>query len=351
MSNLHSSKDKLPSLKASEEKSVDPHSIGASKSVSFLPPQTLRWINKRRPASEEETAKFMTASRALQLRNVFRSLDFDGSGSIELDELKQAINFVAKPRDGGAPIIDDPDKINKFFESMDLDGNGAVDFNEFLIGMTAQEESSSQQVARMQQAFFDFANMHRRQMIIETVEKDVKSDLEKFTELKNLFSIQFLREEPVLRTVEEQIKKAQSIAMEEMKEMSSETRRTRAVELVRSKNAASYFNCENANSRNDPMTVSAALRKSRIDDGEVVTLRVEKKVRDSMSKYRLDNPYVGFTPSLRTVKSDSQLRYGALLEARGLKTGLSKQAVMLPPVSMKEQIHQRALSTSNGPSS
>lgn len=122
--------------------SKSPAAPPPANSISLLPPATLRWINKRRVAGEDDNAKILSGSTALQLKTIFRSLDFDGSGEIEIKELKEAINYVAKSSEGGTPLIDNPEKINSFFESMDLDGNGAVDLNEFMIGMTASNEEN-----------------------------------------------------------------------------------------------------------------------------------------------------------------------------------------------------------------
>ena len=70
-------------------------------------------------------------------------LDVDGSGSIDLKELREAVSYVAANDTSKDPIFKDPQKLIEFFNSMDTDGNGAVDFNEFLTGMTAEGASGS----------------------------------------------------------------------------------------------------------------------------------------------------------------------------------------------------------------
>jgi len=70
-------------------------------------------------------------------------LDVDGSGSIDLKELREAVGYVAANDTSKDPIFKDPKKLIDFFNSMDTDGNGAVDFNEFLTGMTAEGASGS----------------------------------------------------------------------------------------------------------------------------------------------------------------------------------------------------------------
>jgi hypothetical protein len=72
--------------------------------TSYLTPDALRWMNKRR-ANAGSSVAHITPSRALQLRAIFRGLDFDGSGEISLDELKEAVQYVADADDGGEPLF------------------------------------------------------------------------------------------------------------------------------------------------------------------------------------------------------------------------------------------------------
>jgi Ca2+-binding EF-hand superfamily protein len=333
-----------PVVAIAEEEEENDNNISNSKSVSFLPPNTLRWLNRRRPA-EEGAAKVMSASRALQLRNVFTSLDFEGNGEIGLGELKEAIFFVARPRDdGAAPLIEDPDKICKFFESMDVDGNGAVDFNEFLFGMTSGEEDDTK-MRKVQQAFFEFANMHNRQMILESVADESVSDLDKFEKMKTLFSIKFLQEEEGIKSVEDQIKHAQTLARKEMKEMHSANSKSRNIEMARARRAAIHFQHEQSNKRCDPMSVEVAIRKSKISDVYMATKRVEHKIERHLSHFPIEARINTYQSVLE--KTDAQVQFGALLESQRIKGGLTEQSLMLPPLSIRKQIHNNAVQNMN----
>ncbi len=150
--------------------------------VSFLTPEAFSWMNKRRPNAKNSSAKeYIPPSKALMLKQIFRGLDFDGSGDIALDELKEAITYVASNHaEGEKPIFEDVQKVTKFFEAMDTDGSGAVDFNEFLIAMTSQgKDSANTDMNRMQHAFKDFAKQHRRQKLIDRLEDRTLGDIER----------------------------------------------------------------------------------------------------------------------------------------------------------------------------
>jgi len=150
--------------------------------VSFLTPEAFSWMNKRRPNAKNSSAKeYIPPSKALMLKQIFRGLDFDGSGEISLDELKEAVTYVADNHtEGENPIFEDVEKVTKFFEAMDTDGSGAVDFNEFLIAMTSQgKDSASTDMNRMQEAFKDFAKIHRRQKLVDRLEDKGLSDLDR----------------------------------------------------------------------------------------------------------------------------------------------------------------------------
>ena len=321
-----------------EESADEPRNeITASKSVSFLPPDTLRWLNRRRPAGDN-AVQVMTASRAMQLRNVFQSLDFDGGGEIELDELKEAINFVAKPRGSGPPLIDDPVKINKFFESMDVDGNGAVDFNEFLVGMTSGGGDDNQ-MEKMQQAFFEFANLNLRQTILEQVNDKGVSDLVKFQEMKKLFAIKFVKEEENIRSVEEQIKHAQQCAIKEMKELrGGPNGKQRSLEMNRARMATMHFTSETSNAKHEPLSIQAVVEKSKLRDVDNVRKRIEKQIHKHLAKYPLNSRTPTYEHDICVDKPVSQIKFGALLESQRIKGGLTAKQVVLPPISMKKQI-------------
>ena len=59
--------------------------------VSFLKPDAVRWMNARRPNAAHSKKEYISANRIIQLRSIFRGLDFDASGELSLVELKEAV--------------------------------------------------------------------------------------------------------------------------------------------------------------------------------------------------------------------------------------------------------------------
>ena len=145
--------------------------------------------------------------RVLQLRSIFRGLDFDGSGEIDIDELKDAVKFVANADTGSPPLIEKPEEIVQLFESMDIDKNGTVDFDEFLVGMTTSSAAGAVGSAKMANAFFDFANQHRRQTIVDQINDKKAPTDERYNALRKLYNMKYLKDEPSDATTDDIIKK------------------------------------------------------------------------------------------------------------------------------------------------
>jgi Ca2+-binding EF-hand superfamily protein len=228
-------------LKAHEEKQN-------RRAFSYLSADAVRWMQKRRPAADSSAKNFIPPSRVLQLRAIFRGLDFDGSGEIDLDELKDAVRFVASKDSGdsGPPLFEHPEQIVDLFESMDIDKNGNVDFDEFLIGMTSEVANSSGGMggARMQSAFFDFANKHRRETIVEKINDTSMNTQERYNELRKLYNMKYLKEEPKDGEVSEMIEKMKKEAEAQKKEMNQAAEKYRRAELNRARAAFIYFENE-----------------------------------------------------------------------------------------------------------
>ena len=130
---------------------------------------------------------------------------------------------------------------------MDIDRNGTVDLKEFLIGMTSQgsgEDGISKQ-AKLQQAFFDFANKHRRQLIVNRVANERISDLVKLKDLKTLFGIMYFKDEASVETVDEQINRVTEQVKKEMRELNTGVQKQfRHKEIVRAREAALFFDAK-----------------------------------------------------------------------------------------------------------
>lgn len=336
---------KLPSI--NEDVSVDTKQSIQTKAVSFLSGDTLRWMSKHRKKNGT-TFNIVAPSRALQIRSIFRGLDFDNSGSISLQELKEAVLFVGNSK---TSVIENPEKINKFFESMDTDGDGTVDYNEFLLGMTATQNDSAGNTssnAKLQQAFCEFANQHRRQLIIEHMNDTKVPDIERYNQLHKIFSIQFTQKEEKLFTVEDEIRKAKEEAEGEIKEMKQIQKRARKAEVMRSRSAALYFSAQK-NAR-DPLSVESTMEKSNIND-PLVKCGLRSQLLNRMTKYSLNDAETYIPTSLGFSESSGEMKLRAISEVQLSKTGSSKDLLGgLPPVSIRKahRMHKQEMVARRG---
>ena len=106
-----------------------------------------------------------------QLAEMFNHLDYDGNGTIELDEIRQALQLISYNEQKAEEILEK-------FVLMDADGSGELDFEEFVMVMSSDQqgrgffttlkEEKNQGVAN--QAFYEFATTYRREMLLEIIE-------------------------------------------------------------------------------------------------------------------------------------------------------------------------------------
>ena len=59
-------------------------------------------------------------------------MDFNGGGSVDINEFKAAISYVNAAFPDGSINFGDAHQINALFRAMDTDGSGDVDFGEFM---------------------------------------------------------------------------------------------------------------------------------------------------------------------------------------------------------------------------
>jgi len=72
----------------------DEQELTQSKSVSFLDPYSIQWMNRHRPLGGVTNGgaslmAHLTPAQALNYREIFNNLDFDGSGGISLEEMEE----------------------------------------------------------------------------------------------------------------------------------------------------------------------------------------------------------------------------------------------------------------------
>jgi len=329
--------DKSVSTKTDEE-------MFSKQTVSFLTPEAISWMNKRRP-NASNMKKHVNPSRVLQLRAVFNGLDFDGSGELTLEELKEAVDFVSKNNDGGPPIFEDPEKMKQFFKDMDTDGSGAIDFQEFLVGMTSTGDGEgSKDNQRMQEAFYKFATQHRRTQILNEVNDDGISDLTRYGQMRNLFEIKFFRDEVgECNTIEEKIKRAKEEAAAERKKLGEESYKMRNKEKARTRAAkiAFTFDREYKDKSSVLSNLSNLLEDSYKEEKGVEEIIARNRLIKRLQKFSLKN--IGtFEPPLSIHMSTEKIKGNARKEAMIIKhNGACVTKSALPPISIKKQIEIR----------
>ena len=231
---------------AAEEELAEQADVMNRRAFSFMSGEQIRWMSKRKPSGKTAIKPFVPPSRVIQLRSIFKGLDIDGSGEISLQELKDAVRYVAQAKTGsGPPLIKDPEAIAALFESMDIDGNGVVDFEEFVLGMTAPTTDggpSVKDINALQAAFYDFANQHRRTMIVDKLKDTSIPASVRYDEFRKLYAIKFLRDDDSgALTLEDKIKYAEKEAAAEKSQMAAASNVIRRKEVMRARAASIAF--------------------------------------------------------------------------------------------------------------
>ena len=143
-------------------------------------------------------------------------------------------------------LIEKPEEIVQLFESMDIDKNGTVDFDEFLVGMTTSSAAGAVGSAKMANAFFDFANQHRRQTIVDQINDKKAPTDERYNALRKLYNMKYLKDEPSDATTDDIIKKMKMEAEQQKKDMNAAAEKYRRAELNRARAAAIFFDSDEA---------------------------------------------------------------------------------------------------------
>lgn len=298
--------------------------------VSFLPPETIKWMAKRRPGhlAGGRAQALVTPSRALQLKQIFRGLDFDGSGEISLEEMQDAIRYVAE----SDPSMN-ATKINNFFASMDTDGNGSIDFGEFLIAMSVDngDTSSAEQSDKMQEAFFSFATNHRRQQLIERIDSKAIPVLERYHDFYKLFEFSTMPQKQNSNIADE-LQRAKQDAKAEKLEMGIEHWRARRKEFELSRRAHLFFEWSRK-AENKDGSFNRLIKNSEILNPKDFSRRGHNILKDRMSKYSLNNDHT-YMPPLKSMGRSPGLAVESMIMTQNLRKSQEVMAA-LPPVSMR----------------
>jgi hypothetical protein len=141
--------------------------------VSDLPNDSLKWIKQRRTMDSNQRV-VISYIRNRQLLEMFKTLDFNSNGSIELSELKEAINY-AKQRMTGGDAIKHFQNLDKVFEDMDDNGDGTVDYQEFAKGMTGTANSvfdrvSAFEIDKLFTLFIEYGAIRCREITVKAID-------------------------------------------------------------------------------------------------------------------------------------------------------------------------------------
>jgi hypothetical protein len=145
--------------------------------VSNLSYDSLRWIKKRRTMDSNQRV-VISYIRNRQLREMFKKLDFNGHGSIELEELTDAIHYV-KSRITEGDGVKYFQNLDQIFADMDDNGDGTVDYQEFTKGMTGTSNSvfdkiSAFDIEKLFMAFIEYGEMRGRELAVENIDGKAK---------------------------------------------------------------------------------------------------------------------------------------------------------------------------------
>lgn len=139
--------------------------------------------------------------------------------------------------------------------------------------------------------FFDFANQHRRQMLLENI-KGINigaTELEKYDDMKKLFAITYFKTETYELTLEDKLARAKADAKKDKADLNMNPlhQERRLAEICRARESASYFRAERAAEHNEFNVVLASLQDSNVPRAERVSVRIESKIRRTAAKLHL----------------------------------------------------------------
>jgi Ca2+-binding EF-hand superfamily protein len=344
-----SSSNSLQSIDhAGGEGEKDPGSPGSPatlKNMTMLPPDSIRWMNRRRPLSQTiSKPSHIPPHQASQLREMFDGLDFDGGGEIDLKEFKDAIAYVSEHSTVGTnAILGDPKNVTAIFRAMDADGSGTVDFDEFVLAMTADNNSNSSSggptdLSKLRSTFYDFANVHRRQNMLEVIKDKTSSDRVKFQEFERLFEVQYFSAEEINLSVEEQVAKTTKEVMKEKKKLGKLYKESRHKEIVRSRAA----DCITKSEKQRMARYHKPGTKFEIPDINKSSQQYQKRKQFSE---KMEDFSIAKRTYLPSVSDKTQIRRHQANTLNTLRTSRSvdKQLLIPPAVSVRKEWDLKAL--------
>ncbi|RRT42833.1 hypothetical protein BHE74_00051726 [Ensete ventricosum] len=86
-----------------------------------------RAMNKLKKVALKVVAESLSEEEIMGLKEMFKSMDIDNSGTITFEELKAGL-----PKLGNLGINIPESEIRQLMEAADVDGNGSIDYIEFI---------------------------------------------------------------------------------------------------------------------------------------------------------------------------------------------------------------------------
>ena len=312
------------------------------KNMTMLPPDSIRWMNKRRPLNQVITKpRHIPPHLASQLREMFDGLDFDGGGEIDMKEFKEAIAYVTKYSSvATSEILGDPKNVAAIFRAMDADGSGQVDFDEFVLAMTADKSNSgrSKDLTKFRSTFYDFANIHRRQNMLEVIKNDHLDDKTKLKEFQRLFRVEYFHAEEINLSVEDQVAKTTKEVMKEKRKLAKLYKDKRHLEIVRSRAADSITKAE----RDRLVRYHKPGTKFEIPDINKASKSYSKRKKFGQKLEEFSMRKKTFLPSLSDSKIEIRQHRESTIRDLKLSRAIDKDLLIPPAVSNKQEWEKKA---------
>jgi hypothetical protein len=192
---------------------------------------------------------------------------------------------------------------------------------------------SAEQSAKMQEAFFNFANKHQRQTLIDTINNNKLEDPDRYMGFMKLFEFQSLPDRvPV--SMEEELERAKKDALRDRQEMGAEHWAARRREFTRSRKAQLSMEIDKAH-QDTGGRFNRLIHMSDIGnvDEEQFSRVAHGKLRNRMSNYRLNSART-YAPPLASVRSMPLLRLESMVGSQNAMQNQVKRTA-IPPISIR----------------
>jgi hypothetical protein len=208
---------------------------------------------------------------------------------------------------------------------MDTDGSGTVDYNEFVVAMTTDLSEGLKGTKGTQSAFFEFANINKRNNVLERITDQSTPPMTRYKHFSQLFSMTYIPPSEQELSPEEELAKIAADSKREMGERSKKIALIKHKELFRARFAEMVIKNERKLRHN---------AASSIDHFEELS-HTEKAFLKRMAKFSnhtANSTYIDISSSRGTASNSlARGQTGSILAASRNGCG-----TMLPPVSLRK---------------